>query len=266
MDKIEAMVDIAVITYVHKKEQFLKNCIRGLLGQSVSFQWHVLCYKEPDVEMEGLTPTMHLLDDSISNKAQAYNFILPKLVAKYIAFNDADDISLAQRFEKQVAYLENHTSVDILGGGLIINERYKGWNMNERHQQIVNFMMINNPMVNSTIMVRNKPNFWGVELQYNTNLDRAEDYDFWLRCAQKGLIFSNLKEALISYHQAEKDNSMEKALARLIRERAYQFVTGNALEERFKIQLHQYAEKSKMGFCKRFLMKRKLKSLMLKNF
>ena len=36
----------------------------------------------------------------------------------YIARMDADDISMKDRFEKQVAYLENHPEIDVVGGAI----------------------------------------------------------------------------------------------------------------------------------------------------
>ena len=35
---------------------------------------------------------------------------------KYVAFLDSDDFSSSERIEKQVQFLENNPSIDILGG------------------------------------------------------------------------------------------------------------------------------------------------------
>jgi hypothetical protein len=261
MEENSSMVSVDVITYVHKDEQMLANCIAGLLNQKVEFKWHVLCYQELKENLKGLAPNIHLLSEEIDNKAKAYNLILPLLNADYIAFNDADDISLPNRFESQTSYMEDHPEIDILGGGLIINEKHPGWRVYQNHDKIVDFLAINNPMVNSTVMLRNNPTLWGIKVAYETSLERAEDYKFWLQCAKTGLRFANLPQELISYYQTNKDNRLERQCARVIREEAFKYITGNSLSGSFKDKLHLYAENESLNLIERFFIKRKINQL-----
>ncbi len=256
------MVNIDVITYLHPEEKHLAHCIKGLLQQNVNFKWHLLCFHEPTDDLKDLPVQLHMLPATIKNKAQAYNFILPQLTAKYIAFNDADDASLPKRFEQQLQFLEQHPTINILGGGLIINDIHQGWEVQLNHTAIVKQMGLNNPMVNSTAMLRNKPNFWGVALRYNERLDRAEDYDFWLNCAKQNLKFANLAIPLISYRKGNvAANDSEIINARTIRAAAFAWYFKVPIADNLEQFYHAYAEKQFMFFWNKNKIVRYLKSL-----
>jgi len=245
MDKL--MNELTVITYVHPNEQHLDRCIAGLEQQSRPLKWVFLTHKkrddipEYDNEVEQI-----ILGAEIKNKSAAYNFILPQIETTFIAFNDADDRSLKLRLHKQLMFMKANPAVSILGGGLLINDEKKGWEVYSADADIKAFMLINNPMVNSTVMLRNKENFWGKMVKYDETLFRAEDYQFWFDCLKNGLTFANLKEPLISYYQAEdwKQDSAERNNARAIREKIWTHFNPKIINSEMKGSVHQFTEKN----------------------
>jgi len=255
------MVKIDVITYLHQDEKFLQNCFKGLKDQDISFNWHLLCYQRPVFNFETLNPIIHLLPAPICNKAQAYNFILPQLNAPFIAFNDADDCSLKNRFSAQINYLNKNENIDILGGGLIINSKYQGWKVKLNNQEILNELIFNNPMVNSSIMIRNRPDFWGKVVKYNNTLNRAEDYDFWFSCAKNNLIFANLEIPLIDY---KKNNAIkcdeEKINAREVRRLALNWRLNITVNDQYFKLFNAYSEKKYLFFWQKNRLKAFLKN------
>lgn len=240
------MNKLTVITYVHRNEQNLDRCIKGLLEQKTEFNWIVLCYKKIENLPKTIPIDQLILKEEITNKAAAYNWILPQIQSEFIAYNDTDDISLSQRFEMQMAYLEQHPSIDILGTGLIIDDSYQGWDVFTEDNQIKAFMLINNPMVNSSVMLRNKSGIWGKKVRYDESLDRAEDYQFWLDCAKQNLGMANLTTPLISYKTNAKRsaNDTELVLSRSIREKAFGLFDLNFNELDLNAAYHTFAEKA----------------------
>ncbi len=223
------MTRLTVITYIHPKEKNLYRCVEGLQQQDTDFTWILLVHKPMEQQL-GLEHKEVLLPDTVKNKAGAYNFILPRIETDYIAFNDADDRSLPGRFKLQMDFLEREKDIDVLGGGLLINDKHKGWDVYTEPRQITLFMLFNNPMVNSTAMLRNREGLWGKQVFYNEELQRAEDYEFWWRCLQAGLRLKNHPDAQISYlmnPQVSKDR--EKETAQAIREEVYKYFFGEAV-------------------------------------
>ena len=234
---------LTVITYIHPEERLLHRCVEGLGQQNIDFIWLILGYEDPKLEDQKYT--FWKLDKSIENKAQAYNYALPNITTTYIAYNDADDISLPNRFKKQVDFLEKHTNIDVLGGNLTINGTEAGWTIYKNQADIQGFLLINNPIVNSTVMLRNTAIKWGIDIQYDSNFSRAEDYDFWWKAAQADVIFANLEDSLIDYYQ-DTNFAKEKELqfAQIVREKVLIHYNSKELSQ-IEIDLfHKFAERN----------------------
>lgn len=234
---------LSVLTYLHPEEELLYRCIKGLKQQKVSFVWIILGYKDPKIE--GLKYTFWQLDSKILNKAQALNYALPKIKSSYIAYNDADDISLPGRFQSQLSFLENNKNIDILGGNLTVNGKVAGWPIYQKSEEIKAFLLLNNSMVNSSVMLRNAHIKWGLDVKYNPEYYRAEDYDFWWKAAKENLQFANLESELIDYHQSHNTKGdKELFFSRMVRERIIQYYCNKQLNPEELNTIHCFAERS----------------------
>lgn len=119
----------------------------------------------------------------------------------YIARMDSDDISISDRIEKQVSYLNNNEKTSILGAGItIINEdgkvtgkrKYKS-----SFEDLKKVMFFRSPVAHPTIMFRKSIiDSLGV---YDEAFKMSEDYELWLRAVKKGLIIENLEDYLLEY-------------------------------------------------------------------
>ena len=79
---------------------------------------------------------------------------------KFIARMDADDICVENRFELQYHYLNEHPSVDAVGGAIsIINEHGKTQNQVVRypkcHNECLSFFKRRDPFAHPAVMFRN---------------------------------------------------------------------------------------------------------------
>lgn len=122
--------------------------------------------------------------------------------AKYelLARMDSDDISVPDRFAKQVAFMEQHPECDIVGGQ--INEFIDSESniMGKRevpcsNSDITTWMKKRCPFNHMSVMFRRSRILEvGNYLDWHYN----EDYYLWIRMAQAGYQFANLPDTLVN--------------------------------------------------------------------
>lgn len=140
---------------------------------------------------QGLADTLNaLIEKAIKNS----NY-------KYYCRMDADDISHPNRFIKQLAHMEEHTEIDILGSNCNeINENNKvifEKKLQQSDAQLKKDIIKRNPFVHPSVIIRDRVFLNGE--RYPTQPRRVEDLKFWVELAAKGYQFSNLAEPLISF-------------------------------------------------------------------
>ena len=135
----------------------------------------------------------------------------------YIARMDADDISLPERFEKQIRFLDNHPDIDLLGTGSIDIDEFGNETqlrtVPEKHKEIINLLPKANPMTHSSVMFR-KISFEKINF-YNESYRTTQDYEMWFRAAGSGLKFHNLTEVLLKYRMDDNYASRKSFMYRL---------------------------------------------------
>jgi glycosyltransferase involved in cell wall biosynthesis len=123
--------------------------------------------------------------------------------ASLIARFDSDDICLPYRFEHQVAFLDAHPEVGVLGGCLEIFSPEIG-TIAIRHYPtdptiIARRFQTTTAIAHPTVMMRKSilERFGG----YDPSFRFAEDLDLWLRLLNHDVRFANLSEVLVRYRQ-----------------------------------------------------------------
>ena len=105
---------------------------------------------------------------------------------EYIARMDADDISMTDRFEKQIAYLEEHPEIDVVGGAIneideIGNSRNKTIVYPEGPEECRSFFSKRNPHAHPAVLFRksffDKLNGKKYRPEYRQNQDTMLWYD-----------------------------------------------------------------------------------------
>lgn len=132
---------------------------------------------------------------------RALNEGLKKAKGQYIVRMDGDDISLKDRFEKQLEYLNQHKEIDILGGNmLIMNEN--GTIISQRKYPkkglLLNLNSIfRSPVAHPTVMFRRS--IIEDHQFYDESFAKAEDIEFWFRLRNKGFVIENLPVNLLCF-------------------------------------------------------------------
>ena len=135
----------------------------------------------------------------------ALNKGLKLAAGKYIARMDGDDISLPERFEKQIAYLEENEDVSVLGGQINIIDENDDIVSERKYpvgkKQILKYEIFRCPLAHPTVMFRHKLVENG--FLYDESLKRAEDLNLWLSIQKAGYRIDNLTDKLLNYRVCE---------------------------------------------------------------
>lgn len=132
--------------------------------------------------------------------ADALNSGLRACKYEWIARMDSDDISLPDRFQKQIDYLKAHTDIDVLGGAIAEFMHVPGDIRSYRsvclkHKGIAAMAKHRSPMNHVSVMYSKI----AVERAggYSTRYGKLEDYKLWVDLMMNGARFANLKDILV---------------------------------------------------------------------
>ena len=122
---------------------------------------------------------------------------------KYIARMDADDISLPERFEKQINYLKSNPTVSVIATRIsLINTQGEitgDWDDDKQYiegEVIKHGMAFTNRIAHPTVMVRAEV---FKKYKYKTYQKSSEDWDLWLRILADGHKIHKLNEVFLHY-------------------------------------------------------------------
>lgn len=159
--------------------------------------------------------------------AHSLNALIAAVVAEgratYIARMDADDIAFPDRIEKQVAHLEQHPGVDVLGTGCIefrddtAEPIQKMRRLPTDDATLKRRIVQRTPFIHPTVMFRRALFDHGI--RYRVDNHRSEDTFLWADLAEQGCVFANLPDPLLYYRLSrqmiERRRSLRKATSDL---------------------------------------------------
>lgn len=215
---------ITVLMPVYNANKFIKQAIESILHQTyTNFEFLII----DDGSIDNSMLIIQEYDDprikTISNKRNigvgpSLNEGVLLAKGKYIARMDADDISKPKRLATQVAFLETHPTVSLVGSWAKVinvnNEIIKIYIMPLHHDAIMAKMVLDIGLIHPSIMFR-RADFLNLSLNYDLNCTSpGQDKELWLR-AGKLLIFRNLPSFLVCYRYT--DINYSKAGSELVK-------------------------------------------------
>jgi len=153
-------------------------------------------------ELEQKDARVHLLQrNGKDGLPGALNYGLQAARGKIIARMDADDVALPERFQKQIAYLQAHPEVDVLGTNMrVIDSDGKVIGALVKHSEpdeVKRNAYWKSPVAHPSVMFK-KDKILSVG-GYNVNFKMAEDLDLWLRALKHGIVIASLPDFLMQY-------------------------------------------------------------------
>ena len=199
------MPKISVVMPAYNAEKYIAQAIDSILGQSYrDFEFLILndcstdgteaiisAYNDPRI--------VYLKNDKNMGVAATLNKGFAAARGEYIARMDADDISLPERFSLQVAFLDAHPEVTVLGthvecfstegsGPLV---QYMGSSAQLRID-----LLFSSALAHPSVMLRRQPIL--ALGGYDSHFEGMEDYELWCRVAEKSDL-AVLPQVLLRY-------------------------------------------------------------------
>lgn len=217
------MTLISVIMPVYNAEKYLKESIESILNQTYkNFEFIIINDGSTDDSLKIINyyaaKDNRIRIISRENKGLVYslNQGIKLAKGKYIARMDADDISIIDRFEKQIKYFDKN-EVDILGsfmkyfGDITENDLSQECNMNSNiNDQNCEIAFLKScALCHSSVMM--KKSIFRNLIEYNCNFSHGEDYDLWLRALKSGYKIKKIEKVLVNMrcHNDSKTKSID---------------------------------------------------------
>lgn len=252
------MPRISVIMSIYKEPvEWINLSIESILSQSFSDFEFIITNDNPSrKENSIILEEFSKRDGRIVTVTNTINIGLTKSLNKaidiasgdYIARMDADDISVPERFEKQVRYMESHPEIGVCGSAIEYigcRSGYKSYPENVDSQNL----MLESPFAHPSVMIRKSAMN---ESKYNEDFRYSQDFELWISLYSKSVCFHNLQEPLLKYRISNeqimaKHGKDQLELSCSLRRRAYNcYMKLNGLSERMPEDDLYYRQKSQL--------------------
>jgi len=237
---------ISVLMSVFNGERFLREAIDSIRHQTFSdFEFIILDDNSRDKTRQ-ILEEYAAKDQRISVIRNERNLGLTRSLnkglkfccGKYIARQDADDVSLPDRLANQFEYLENHPEVGVVGTWVaIINENgiQDFIRKYPTSPAMVKWSMyFKNPLAHSSVLIRRS---LLEETAYRSEVSYSQDYDLWARLSEKTEL-ANIPQVLNkSRKHEEMISNRYRDEQRQTGNRVRQQLISNTLGERVSLSL-----------------------------
>lgn len=202
--------DLSVTISVYKNDNpiFFKQAMDSIISQTVKAK-HIIITVDGPINKE-LELVVHEYEKESNVEViwleinqglgLAHSKAIEVCPTRYLAIMDSDDISVNNRFEKQMVFLYEHPEVDILGGNIeeFISEtgEFAGKRIVPSSDcYIKEYMKKRCPFNHMTVILKvDKVKDVGNYLDWHYN----EDYYLWLRMYLGKSVFANLEDILVN--------------------------------------------------------------------
>lgn len=196
---------VSIIMGVYNGERTLPEALESMIAQTYK-DWELIacddCSKDHTyrilVEYSKKDPRIKVIQNQKnSGLAASLNHCLEYATGKYIARMDCDDISVPDRLEKQVRFLEEHPVYQLVGTNMqAFNEKGKGDVIFFKEEPTKYDLPKANPFAHATVMMYTSvlKSLNGYRIAKYTA--RTEDVDLWYRFFASGYKGTTIQEPL----------------------------------------------------------------------
>lgn len=198
---------ISVIMPAYNADKYIAEAIDSILGQTFGdFEFIILndCSQDrtEEIILSYNDPRIvYVKNEENLGVARTLNKGLALARGEYIARIDADDSSRSERFEKQVAFLDNHPEVAVLGtASRSFDESgtlFHGYPTTDPEVLKIDFLF-SCGICHPTVMLR-RAVLEEYQLFYDHAFNKIEDYELWCRMLDLGCGITNLPDVLLDH-------------------------------------------------------------------
>jgi glycosyltransferase involved in cell wall biosynthesis len=198
---------LTVLLVTHNDEAFVRAAIESVLAQTVRDVEVVIVDdastdRSREVAASYRDPRIRLLANPTNRGAGASrNAGLAAIASEYVAELDGNDVAEPARLAQQLAYLETHPDVAVVGGQAVLidvaGRRIGTFRRPTTDLGIRWCGIFQSPVIHSTVMYRRaivRDELGG----YDERFHFGEDFDLWCRLARTHVI-RNLPHTLVAY-------------------------------------------------------------------
>jgi len=184
---------VTVLMSVYNGKRYLREAVGSILNQSFKdFEFLIVddgstdetgkilkSYNDPRIRIHNNRKNIGL--------AKSLNIGLKMAKGKYIARQDADDISMSERLKRQVDFLNSNPDYAVVGTfAKVVNddlEEVRLWERPTQDIDIRKYLKIDNCIVHGSTMIRIS-SLINVGF-YDESMEKSQDYELWLRLSKK---------------------------------------------------------------------------------
>lgn len=204
------MPKITVLLPVFNTKDFVAESIQSILNQTErDFELIVIddCSTDGTIEIvESFQDPRIVLHKKKTNTGytESLNWGIEKASGKYIARMDADDVSLPNRFEKQLKFLMFNPDISICGTDAFVRGGNLIFNYPQTPKAIFANLLMGNSLIHPSIFGRSEI---FKKFKYDTSKEPAEDYDLFTRLVIENKRLANIPEKLLTYRLHSEQTS-----------------------------------------------------------
>lgn len=212
---------VSVLMSVRDAEQWVAQAVESVLRQTIQ-DFEFLVVDDGSTDRTGIIldelgdPRLRVIHQAQAGLTRSLNHALRLATAPLVARMDADDVALPERLARQLAFLDAHPEVGLLGTGwheISPAGEILRTNRPPRDDRAIRRALIRaNPFAHSSVVMRRQ----ALEAAglYDERFPVAQDYELWLRMSRVTRM-ANLPEPLVLRRLTPGRVSSDRDTARL---------------------------------------------------
>lgn len=205
---------IAVVMSVYKKEnpEYLELSLKSSWTDQVLKPTQIILVEDGELTLELYSVIeswkKKIKDVLVIHKNQtnlgltkSLNIAIEYVTAKYIARMDSDDISLPERFLKQVNFLEINSDVSVVGSNVQEIDEFGNFTELRKYplvdEEIREYICKATPLQHSAVMMRSS--IFNEGISYNESYKMTQDLALWFSILNEGYKIANIPEVLFLF-------------------------------------------------------------------
>lgn len=206
---------LSIITTAYNCETYLKESLESIFSQKIISEHEIVLVNDGSTDS-----TRDILSDFASKNTNVVlidnennlgvpvsrNKALEVTKGDYIAIHDGDDISLDNRFQNQIDYLDAHSNITFMGGHAVkISESgetigslsYPPETTQQAFSVITRFKL--NPIIDPSVMYRKETIVQHGSYSTDPKFRTVQDFELWCRLLVRGCHMTNFQHPIIKY-------------------------------------------------------------------